>query len=174
MDVLKIIRNWDKKPKELVLYLASKVKKDKSLLADVLKGLEQGSKVEKGVCVEVMEHVTKDKPEYGAAYILQVCSYLNFDAPRVRWEASRFVGNLAGKYPDKVEDCIDGLLENTKDKGTVVRWSTAFALGEIAKHNKSVQDRLVKKIKSILQKEDNNGVKNVYLKALKEIEKKEK
>ena len=58
---------------------------------------------------------------------------------------------------------------NTKDKGTVVRWATAFALGEIVKYNKNLQDDFVEKIKDLVSKEQNSGVKNVYLKALKMI-----
>ncbi|MBI4652482.1 hypothetical protein HY745_14640 [Candidatus Desantisbacteria bacterium] len=42
---------------------------------------------------------------------------------------------------------------------------------EIAKNNMELQPCLIKKFNDILKKETNNGVKNVYLKALKEIEK---
>jgi len=60
---------------------------------------------------------------------------------------------------------------NTKDKGTVVRWSAALALGEIAKYNLNIRASLILKIGVILKREKNNGVKNVYLKALKAINK---
>jgi len=61
------------------------------------------------------------------------------------------------------------LLKNTKDKGTVVRWSVAFALGEIAKNNPKAAKILLPKMNELVKKEQNNGVKNVYLKALKVI-----
>jgi len=62
-------------------------------------------------------------------------------------------------------------LKNSSDKGTVIRWSAAFALGEIAKSNSNAQKTLLPKMKELVMKETNNGVKNVYLKALKVIEK---
>lgn len=64
---------------------------------------------------------------------------------------------------------IDKLLINTKDTGTVVRWSAAFALGEIIRYNVKIRKTLIGKIEIILEKEQNSGVKNVYLKALKVI-----
>jgi hypothetical protein len=47
----------------------------------------------------------------------------------------------------------------------------AFALSEIIKNNPSVREELVPKIEGIVKSEKNNGVKNVYLKALKTISK---
>ena len=57
----------------------------------------------------------------------------------MRWEACRIIGNVAKKFPDKVKEAIPRLLENTKDKRTVVRWSAAFALTEIAKSDLEMQ-----------------------------------
>lgn len=78
---------------------------------------------------------------------------------------------MAAALPQQTEKALDKLLQNSTDKGTVVRWSTAFALGEIAKHNPNSRKKLLPKIREILKKETNNGVKNVYLKTLKAIEK---
>ena len=70
------------------------------------------------------------------------------------------------KIPDKVKDAVPKLLENTKDKGTVVRWSAAFALTEIVKSNPEMQKELVPEFKEILERENNKGVKNIYVKYL--------
>lgn len=171
MKLLDEIRKSGKKPKELLTYLSEKVKKDKGLLDDFSQSLKNGSPVEKGICMEVLEYVSQEKPELVIPYINEVTTYLNYDAPRVKWEAARVVANLSSKYPEKTEKAIGKLMVNTKDKGTVVRWATAFALGEIAKHNKNIQKELIKKIEDIIKKEQNSGVKNVYLKALKVINK---
>lgn len=171
MKLLDEIRKSDKKPKELLISLSEKVKKDSSLLNDFSLCLKSGTSVEKGICMEVLEYTSQEKPELVITYIDDVIIYLNYDAPRVKWEAARVVANLASKYPEKAKKAVDALMLNTKDKGTVVRWSAAFALGEIAKHNKSVQQDLIKKIERLVVKEQNNGVKNVYLKALKVIKK---
>ncbi len=55
------------------------------------------------------------------------------------------------------------------DKGTVVRWSVAFALGEIVKSNQKMAKKLLPRINELAERETNNGVKNVYLKVLKAI-----
>jgi len=171
VQILEEIRNWKGKPKELVIFLSEKVKKDKKLFNQLADGLKNGSKVEKGVCAEVMEYVTKDEPEFALPYIDTIIDYIDYDAPRVKWETSRVIGNVTQKFPNKVSKAISKLMLNTKDKGTVVRWSAAYGLTEIAKNNPKSQNELISKFSEIIKKEENNGVKNVYLKALKVIEK---
>jgi HEAT repeat protein len=85
----------------------------------------------------------------------------------VKWESSRVVANLARRFPQEAAEAIPLLLTNTSDKGTVVRWSAAFALGEIMKHNEKERKSLLARVDSILKKEKNSGVRNVYLKAMK-------
>jgi hypothetical protein len=85
----------------------------------------------------------------------------------VKWGVPETIGNLAQKYPTEVEKAIPNLLVNTKDKSTVVRWCAAFALTEITKSNLAIRKDLAAKIEEIVQNEKNNGVKTVYLKALK-------
>jgi len=60
---------------------------------------------------------------------------------------------------DKIEEILHSNLK-PKEKQT-----------EITKHNPKVQKELILRMKEIIKKENNNGVKNVYLKALKNIEK---
>jgi hypothetical protein len=95
--------------------------------------------------------------------------YINYRAPRVRWGCPEAIGYIAQKHPDKVEGAIPKLLGNLKDKSTVVRWCAAFALTEIAKHNLKKQKELVVLFNTLIKTEQNSGVRNVYLKALKEI-----
>jgi hypothetical protein len=101
------------------------------------------------------------------SYIDDLVDYINYKAPRVKWGVPETIGNLAQKYPTEVEKAIPRLLVNTKDKSTVVRWCAAFALTEIAKSDPAIRKELGSKIEEIVQNEDNNGVKNVYLKALR-------
>ena len=82
-------------------------------------------------------------------------------------------GNIAKKYPKEAEKAVPNLLKNTtenKENTTVIRWCAAYGLSEIAKSTKNKE--LIKKIENISKKEKNNGVKNVYIKALKIITKK--
>lgn len=46
-------------------------------------------------------------------------------------EASRIVGNLANKFPTKLENAITALLQNAGNDGTVIRWASAYALSRI-------------------------------------------
>lgn len=89
----------------------------------------------------------------------------------MKWDAAESIGNMSKWFPKEVEKAIPNLLINTKDEGTVVRWSSAFALSEIAKNNPAIRNELVQKIDALVKAETNNGVKNVYLKALKIIRK---
>jgi len=171
MNLLDEIRKSNKKPKELLVYLSEKVKKDKKLLSDFSDCLKNAKTAEKGTLMETLEYASEDNPELVISHLNEVINHLGFDAPRVKWEAARVIANLSEKYPDKAAQAIDKLLINTKDKGTVVRWSTALAIGEIAKFNKNKQKSLVSIIENLVKKEQNNGVKNVYLKALKIINK---
>jgi len=48
----------------------------------------------------------------------------------------------------------------------IKKWSAAFALTEIAKSNPEMQKELVPEFKKILEKENNKGVKNIYIRSL--------
>jgi hypothetical protein len=169
MNVTDEIRNWEGKPKELVAFLTESIEKDEKLFAQLIEILKSGSDVDKGTAADAMKHVSKNKPEMVAPYIDDLVEYINYKAPRVKWGVPETIGNLARKYPSEVEKAIPRLLVNTKDKSTVVRWCAAFALTEIAKGNPAIRKELGSKIEEIVQNEKNNGVKNVYLKALRSM-----
>jgi hypothetical protein len=171
-DIIKEILQSERKPKEKVALLTEKIKEDKKLVIKLVELLKTGTDVEKGTCAEIMKFVSKDKSEIVAPYIDVLIEYIDYKAPRVKWGIPESIGNLAQKYPEKVEKAIPKLLINTKDKSTVVRWCAAFALTEIAKYNPKLQKELISKFNVMVKTEQNNGVKNVYLKVLKIFEKK--
>jgi len=171
MKILEEIRSWKSKPKELVAFLTEAMEKDEKLFSQLIEILRTGSDVEKGTCADIMKHVSKDKPEILVTYVDDIVEYINYKAPRVKWGVQESIGNMAQRFPKEVEKAIPKLLANTKDESTVVRWCAAFALSEIAKNNPRVRKELVPKIEGIIKNEKNNGVKNVYLKALKTINK---
>jgi hypothetical protein len=170
MAIIKEILKSKKKPKEIVDLLAEALRKDKKLFNELVQCFEDGTTAEKGNCMEAIEYVTKEDPEFAKNCLDFVIAHINDKAPRVKWEACRIIGNVAQKFPDEVKEAIPKLLENTEDKGTVVRWSTAFALTEIAKSSLEMQEELVPEFKKILGRENNKGVKNIYLKYLKDVE----
>ena len=170
MKVINEIRNWKDKPKELVAYLTKNIE-DGKLFSQLIQILKSGSDVEKGTAADVMKHVSNGKPEIVVPYIEDMIGYINYKAPRVKWGVPEAIGNIAQKYPNEVERAVPNLLANTEDKSTVVRWCAAYALTEIIKSNPKIRKELVPKIEELLKNEKNNGVRNVYLKALKTISK---
>ena len=170
-DRIKEMLHADMKPKERVSKIVESIKKDTSLFDELMDVFRIGSDVEKGTCAEIMKFVSKDKPGIIAPYIDELIGYINYKASRVKWGIPESIGNLAETYPKEVEKAIPNLLKNTRDKSTVVRWCAGYALSEIMKFNSEKRDELILKINSIIKQEKNNGVKNIYLKALKHINK---
>jgi hypothetical protein len=171
LKIIKIIRDWNEKPKKLVEFLSESIINDNKLFSQLIEILKNGSDVEKGTVADVMKHVSKSKPEIVLPYVDFLMGYINYKASRVKWGIPETIGNLAKSYPKEAQKAIPNLLVNTQDKSTVVRWCAAYALSEIAINDTQVRQILVPKIKEIIQKEKNNGVKNIYIKALKIINK---
>jgi hypothetical protein len=171
MNVIQDILQSKRKHKEKVALLTEKIKGNKNLVVQLVELLKTGTDIEKGTCAEIMKFVSKDKPEMIVPHIDTLIEYINYKASRVKWGVPESIGNLARKYPKKAKKAIPKLLINMKDESTVVRWCAAFALSEITKYNSKSQKELVPKFKKFIEQEKNNGVRNVYLKALKFIEK---
>jgi len=63
------------------------------------------------------------------------------------------------------------LLLNSKDAGTVVRWSSAYALSKFIVIPQYANSELFEKLTEICNGEEESGVKNQYTKALKKVSK---
>lgn len=169
MRLLEKLRGSELKAKEAASYFAKEFAEDVELLKELGESIDLFTDVEKGILMEALEFATDVDPEVAEPVFDVVLECLSCEAPKVKWEAARVVGNIAHRFPDKASRSVPKLLENTKHKGTVVRWSAAYALGEIIKHDEKARRRLLPEIKKILKREKNDGVKNVYKKALKEV-----
>ncbi|MEO0082772.1 MAG: HEAT repeat domain-containing protein [candidate division WOR-3 bacterium] len=161
------------KPKEKVTLLANEIKKNKKFVNKIIEYFESASAGDQGHLIESLEYASQEKPEFIEPRLDFVIRHLKNKAPRVKWECARIIANLSGKFPDKTEKAIPNLLQNATDKGTVVRWSVALALTEIAKQNLRTRKQLLPIFEKMLKSEKNNGVKNIYLKTLKTIKKEE-
>src|SRR4030043_1495192 len=170
-SVLQEIMSLKMKEKEKVAIMTTMVKSDDTALAQLFDILRTGADVQKGTAAEVMKFVSKDSPGLMVPYVDILIEYIDYKAPRVRWGCPEAIGNLASKYPNEVESAIPKLLGNLKDESTVVRWCAAFALTEIAKYNMDNQNELEGIFQELITTEQNNGVRNVYVKALKVIKK---
>jgi hypothetical protein len=175
METIREILDSKRKPKEIVSVSAERVLHNPKLFEELMTILKTGYDEEKGTFADIIKHVTAEKPEIAEPFIEELIDFINYKAPRVKWGIPETIGNISKKSPQKVEKAIPFLLKNTpenKDNSTVIRWCAAYALSEIAKA--SLDKNLLTKIKDISEKETNNGVKNVYLKAIKHIEKNKK
>jgi hypothetical protein len=124
----------------------------------------------KATCIEALEYATKTNPEMATPACLDfVSKTLAEKAPRIKWESARVIANIAPLFPDKLDEAISNLLLNSEHTGTVVRWSAAFALGQILKMKTPRNKDLVPAVEAICNREEKNSIKKIYMEALKKL-----
>ena len=106
-----------------------------------------------------------------AAWLQWAEPYISSENNSCRREASRIVGNMAAQYPDLLDEAIERLMKNTSDEGTVIRWAAAYALSRIVILDRYAKSDLYDRLVAVCDREEENGVKNQYLKALKKAAK---
>lgn len=122
--------------------------------------------------LEAVEEVSRTKEfTLEAEYLDLAEKYILSSDNSCKREASRIVGNLANKFPTKLENAITALLQNAGNNGTVIRWASAYALSRIILIPNYAKSPLLKQISDLCAKENESGVKNQYIKALKKAEK---
>lgn len=162
------------KPKEKQTKLVKAVCEKNISAKDFISFFESASGVDKGTCADAMKHISASNPEILAPYIETFLKYINHQLPRVKWGVAEAIGNMSKDYPEKAAKAISYLLKNTtneKTNTTVIRWCAAYALTEIAKNNPKTRKQLLPIFEKIIKGEKNTGIKNVYVKAQKAIEK---
>jgi HEAT repeat protein len=172
MTLAELLNDKTKKAKEKVETI-SKWLLDGSLPTDELLAFAEKVKdPEKATCIEAIEFATKQNPKIANESVFAyVTKTLTENAPRVKWESAKVVGNTAHLFPTKLNKAISNLLANSAHDGTVVRWAAAFALGEILKlHTKHNKD-LLPAIEAICEREQDNAIKKKYLDAIKKTKK---
>jgi HEAT repeat protein len=133
---------------------------------------EKQKATDKATCIEAVEYATKKIPTIADESLFEyVTQALKDDEPRIKWESAKVIGNIAKLFPNHLNKAINNLLTNAENNGTVVRWATAYALAEILKLKTDNNKRLLPKIETLCQNEDDNGVKKKYLDALKKVKK---
>ncbi|MGJ1434173.1 HEAT repeat domain-containing protein [Sphingobacterium spiritivorum] len=144
---------------------------DKSLTVDELLVFAENQKDPvKATCIEALEYLTQHHPEFADEHMLLfVTQTLRSKAPRVKWESAKVIGNIAHLFPAKLKEPISNLLENTAHEGTVVRWSAAFALGQIIKLNTEFNVTLLPAVEQVCDQEQKNSIQKIYQDALKKI-----
>ncbi len=121
----------------------------------------------KATCIEAIEFATKSKPEIASIICLNfVSTALKEKAPRIKWESAKVIGNIAHLFPNNLDNAIKQLLVNSEHSGTVVRWSAAFALGQIIQIKKNRNKDLINALETVCKREEKNSIKKIYLNAL--------
>lgn len=172
MTIDELLKDKTIKPKEKTETLCKWIS-DHSLPADELIAFAEKQKdPAKATCIEAIEYATKQNPNFADETVLAfVTETLTEKAPRIKWESAKVIGNIAHLFPTKLDKSIANLLANTAHDGTVVRWSAAFALGEILKLKTKHNAALLPAIENICEKEEKNSIKKIYLDAIKKAKK---
>jgi hypothetical protein len=173
MTKIEEILQIEVKPKEKQIRLVDAVVSGEIAASEFIAFFESAADVDKGTCADVMKHVAAQRPALLMPYIDILVRYINYKAPRIKCGVPEAIGKLAQHYPDQTASAIPYLLKNTtndKVNTTVIKWCAAFALAEIAKYHPDSRQQLLPIFAKLIGEEKNNGVKNVYLKAVKAIE----
>ena len=151
----------------------SKLLLDKKLgIEELIAYAQTANDTLKATCIESLEFATKQNPSIATEKCLKfVTQTLADEAPRVKWESAKVVGNIAHLFPTKLDKAIGNLLTNSEYDGTVVRWAAAFALGEILKLKTKRNKDLLPALEAISNRETDNAIKKKYLDAIKKTKK---
>lgn len=172
MTLAELFNDKLSKPKEKIEILSQQVLAATTTVDDIVAFTKDGKDPVKGSCIEALEFATKQKPELitKSAFEFVILS-LTEKAPRIKWESAKVIGNTAHLFPNNLETAITNLLVNSEHEGTVVRWSAAFALGEILKLKTKHTTELLSAIEAISEREEKNSIKKIYQAAIKKITK---
>lgn len=171
MNLETLINDKNLKPKEKTEQISQWILSHPQQIDTLIDFAKQAKDTIKATCMEAVELCTKTQPDLATdAWFSFATDSLSEKAPRLKWESARVIGNTAAKFPKKLNLAIENLLPNTKHEGTVVRWSTAYALSEILKLKTEHNKKLLPIIQKIAEEEEKNSIKKIYLSALKKCE----
>jgi HEAT repeat protein len=170
MQIEHILNDKQLKAKTKVEAIAQLLLANTVNIKDLVKVAKASKDPEKATCIEAIEFATKSKSSIASYACLEfVAEMLTEKAPRVKWESAKVIGNIAHLFPGRLDDAIKNLLTNTEYSGTVVRWSAAYALGEIIKLKTNRNKDLLPAIEAICKREEANSIRKIYLAAMKKL-----
>lgn len=166
MDIEALFKDKTIKPKERTETISQWLLAGSLTTKELLEYASKAKDPVKATCIEAIEFASKQQPVVADISVLDfVTNSLTEKAPRIKWESAKVIGNIAHRYPAKLDAAISNLIINTEHDGTVVRWSAAYALGEIIKIKKDKD--LLTSVEAICDREEKNSIKKIYLSALK-------
>ncbi len=172
MNIAELLHDKTMKPKEKTDMLCLLLEENKIGMVELIGFASTAKEADKATCIEALEHVSLKKPSVvdNEAFTF-VTRSLTDKAPRVKWESARVIGNTAHLFPGNLETPVNNLLVNTEHPGTVVRWSAAYALGQIIKLKLPLNTGLLPTVEAIIQREEKNSIRKIYQDAIKKISK---
>lgn len=172
MNIEELVKDKTIKPKEKTAKMSEWLLDGTLNTKDLIEFASKSKDPAKASCIEAIEFATKQKPTIANEKVLAfVTQALTEKAPRIKWESAKVVGNIAHLFPAKLDDAISNLLVNSEHTGTVVRWSAAYAIGEILKLKTKHNKELIPTVEAICEREEKNSIKKIYLAAIKAINK---
>lgn len=168
MDLAELLNRKGLKPKQKTETIADAILSGTLTISDVIVAADTFKDPAKATLMEAFEYATNKKPEIATIDLFMFAeNNLNAKAPRLKWESAKVIGNIAHLFSENLELAIASLLENSKDDGTVVRWSVAYALSSIFRLPNYANDDFRRQLETICESEEKNSIKKIYLKALK-------
>ncbi len=168
MTVEDLLSDKSLKPKEKTEQISHWLLTGEISIEELTSVAEQQKDPAKGTCIEAIEFATRQQPAVANEQLLiYVTGTLSSKAPRIKWESAKVIGNIAHLFSKQLGKTAEQLLLNAKHEGTVVRWSAAFALGEILKLQSPLNKKLIPKVKQCCEEEEKNSIRKIYLDALK-------
>ncbi len=172
MTIEELLKDKTIKPKEKTGTISRWILEKSLPIDELITFAEKQKDPAKATCIEAIEYATKQNPTIAdESVLLFVTEALKEKAPRIKWESAKVIGNIAHLFPAQLDKPISNLLTNTGHEGTVVRWSAAFALGEILKLKTRHNPGLFSAIENIYEKEEKNSIRNIYSAAIKKTKK---
>ncbi len=172
MDISILLIDKSLKPKEKTETLSAWLLNGELNTDDIIHFAAKAKDPIKATCIEALEFASKQNPAMVNAAVFEfVTQNLTAKAPRVKWESAKVIGNTAHLFKNKLDAAIQNLLTNTQHEGTVVRWSAAFALGEIIKLKTSQYADLLAAAETICNSDEKNSIKKIYFEAIKKSKK---
>ncbi len=170
IDLKKLLENKSLKAKEKTEALSTLLL-DKKVSVDELLSFAAFVKDSlKASCIEALEFASKKNPAIVTKKCFEfVTVSLTEKAPRIKWESAKVIGNTGYLFPKQLDAAIGNLLINTEHTGAVVRWSAAFALGEIVQLKTAHNKILIPAIEAIMKREEKNSIKKIYVAAIKKF-----
>ena len=168
MEITAILNDKLTKPKEKTEALSTMLLENRLGVSELLAFARTAKDPVKATCLEALEIATKIRAGIAGPDCLEFASMaLQEKAPRLKWEAAKVIGNIAHLFPENLDKAIGNLLANTEHSGTVVRWSAAYALGEILKLDLKAHAELLPAVEAIAEREEKNSIKKIYQTAMK-------